>query len=80
MLRLRAALREFFPAALQAFDDLASTEARYGFVFARRGLNPEAASSWFLPHLVGVQPAREAIHLLVMVSLRLRSTTVKSAS
>src|SRR5579883_2714617 len=28
---------------------LASTEARYGFVFARRGLNPEAASSWFLP-------------------------------
>ena len=38
---------------------LASTEARYGFVFARRGLNPEAASSWFLPHLVGVQQALE---------------------
>ena len=38
---------------------LASTEARYGFVFARRGLNPEAASSWFLPHLVGVQTALE---------------------
>ena len=33
---------------------LASTEARFGFVFARRGLNPEAASSWFLPKLVGV--------------------------
>src|SRR3954471_8430657 len=38
---------------------LASTQARYGFVFARRGLNPEAASSWFLPRLVGVQTALE---------------------
>ncbi|MFN3511448.1 MAG: crotonase/enoyl-CoA hydratase family protein [Phenylobacterium sp.] len=38
---------------------LASTEARFGFVFARRGLNPEAASSWFLPRLVGVQTALE---------------------
>jgi enoyl-CoA hydratase/carnithine racemase len=38
---------------------LASTQARYGFVFARRGLNPEAASSWFLPKLVGVQQALE---------------------
>jgi len=38
---------------------LASDQARYGFVFARRGLNPEAASSWFLPHLVGVQTALE---------------------
>lgn len=38
---------------------MASTTARYGFVFARRGLNPEAASSWFLPHLVGIQTALE---------------------
>lgn len=38
---------------------LASTEARFGLVFARRGLNPEAASSWFLPKLVGVQQALE---------------------
>jgi len=38
---------------------LASTDARFGFVFARRGLNPEAASSWFLPKLVGVQTALE---------------------
>lgn len=38
---------------------LASTEARFGFVFARRGMNPEAASSWFLPKLVGVQTALE---------------------
>lgn len=38
---------------------LASTEARFGLVFARRGLNSEAASSWFLPRLVGVQTALE---------------------
>lgn len=38
---------------------LASTDARYGFVFVRRGINPEAASSWFLPRLVGVQTALE---------------------
>src|SRR5271156_6736999 len=38
---------------------LASTEARFGFVFARRGIVPESASSWFLPHLVGVQTALE---------------------
>jgi enoyl-CoA hydratase/carnithine racemase len=33
---------------------LASTEARYGFVFNRRGIAPEACSSYFLPKLVGV--------------------------
>lgn len=38
---------------------LASTEARFGLVFARRGLNPEAASSWFLPKVVGIQTALE---------------------
>ncbi len=38
---------------------LASTDARFGFVFARRGMNPEAASSWFLPRLVGMQTALE---------------------
>lgn len=38
---------------------LASTEARFGFVFARRGITPEAASSWFLPRLVGIQTALE---------------------
>jgi enoyl-CoA hydratase/carnithine racemase len=38
---------------------LASTSARFGFVFARRGITPEAASSWFLPRLVGVQTALE---------------------
>jgi enoyl-CoA hydratase/carnithine racemase len=38
---------------------LASTAARYGFVFARRGITPEAGSSWFLPRLVGLQTALE---------------------
>jgi enoyl-CoA hydratase/carnithine racemase len=38
---------------------LASENARYGFVFARRGIVPEACSSWFLPRLVGVQQALE---------------------
>ncbi|MBA3941847.1 MAG: enoyl-CoA hydratase [Sphingopyxis sp.] len=36
---------------------LASDTARYGFVFARRGIVPEAASSWFLPRLVGIANA-----------------------
>jgi len=38
---------------------LASTDARFGFVFARRGITPEAASTWFLPRLVGPQTALE---------------------
>ncbi|HEU4968400.1 crotonase/enoyl-CoA hydratase family protein [Sphingomonas sp.] len=36
---------------------LASEAARFGFVFARRGIVPEAASSWFLPRLVGISQA-----------------------
>ncbi|WP_108786926.1 enoyl-CoA hydratase-related protein [Erythrobacter sp. Alg231-14] len=38
---------------------LASAHARYGFVFARRGIVPEAASSWFLPRIVGISQALE---------------------
>ncbi|MDZ7588074.1 MAG: crotonase/enoyl-CoA hydratase family protein [Parasphingorhabdus sp.] len=38
---------------------LASDTARFGFVFARRGIVPEAASSWFLPQLVGRAQALE---------------------
>lgn len=38
---------------------LASTQARFGFVFARRGIIPEAASSWFLPRIVGISQALE---------------------
>jgi enoyl-CoA hydratase/carnithine racemase len=38
---------------------LAADTARYGFVFARRGITPEACSSWFLPRLVGVSQALE---------------------
>jgi enoyl-CoA hydratase/carnithine racemase len=38
---------------------LASTTAKFGFVFARRGLVPEACSSWFLPRIVGISRAME---------------------
>jgi len=38
---------------------LASEAARFGFVFARRGIVPEAASSWFLPRVVGINQAME---------------------
>jgi len=36
---------------------IAADTAKFGFVFARRGLVPEAASSWFLPRLVGMSQA-----------------------
>ncbi|MGK2947554.1 MAG: crotonase/enoyl-CoA hydratase family protein [Acidimicrobiales bacterium] len=38
---------------------LASETARFGFVFARRGIVPEACSSWFLPRVVGISTALE---------------------
>lgn len=41
---------------------LASDTARFGFVFARRGIVPEAASSWFLPRIVGISQALEGCY------------------
>src|SRR5256885_12491096 len=38
---------------------LASDTAKFGFVFTRRGVVPEAASTWFLPRLVGPSRAAE---------------------
>ncbi len=38
---------------------LASTSAKIGFVFARRGIVPDAAASWFLPKIVGIPTALE---------------------
>jgi len=38
---------------------IAAESARFGFVFARRGVVPEAASSWFLPRVVGISQAME---------------------
>ena len=38
---------------------LASEKARFGFVFAARGIVPEACSSWFLPRVVGISRAAE---------------------
>jgi enoyl-CoA hydratase/carnithine racemase len=38
---------------------LAADDAKIGFVFARRGIVPEAASSWFLTRAVGISQAME---------------------
>jgi len=38
---------------------LASIDARFGFVFSRRGITPEACSAWFLPRIVGISRALE---------------------
>ena len=41
---------------------IASSAARFGFVFARRGIVPEACSSWFLPKVVGLNQAAEWLY------------------
>ena len=41
---------------------LAADDARMGFVFTRRGIVPEACSSWFLPRLVGIGQAAEWVY------------------
>jgi enoyl-CoA hydratase/carnithine racemase len=41
---------------------LAATTARVGFVFSRRGIVPEACSSWFLPRAVGISQAAEWVY------------------
>jgi len=48
-------------ATMQCAMDIriASDQARFGFVFSRRGIVPEAASSWFLPKIVGISQALE---------------------
>lgn len=40
---------------------IAAEDAKMGFVFARRGIVPEACSSWFLPRLVGMPKASELV-------------------
>ena len=41
---------------------IASSSAKFGFVFARRGIVPEACSSWFLPKVVGISRAAEWVY------------------
>ena len=48
-------------ASMQLAGDIriASEDARFGFVFANRGIVPDACSSWFLPKIVGISKALE---------------------
>jgi enoyl-CoA hydratase/carnithine racemase len=41
---------------------VASESARFGFVFTRRGIAPEGASTWFLPRVVGISQAAEWLY------------------
>src|SRR5579872_3799258 len=41
---------------------IASEDAKFGFVFSQRGIVPEAASSWFLPRIVGIGQALEWVY------------------
>jgi len=41
---------------------IAAEDAKIGFVFARRGIVPEACSSWFLPRIVGIAKAAELVY------------------
>lgn len=41
---------------------LASEQAKFGFVFGKIGIVPEACSTWFLPRLVGLSKAMEWVH------------------
>jgi enoyl-CoA hydratase/carnithine racemase len=41
---------------------LLSTKARFGLVFGRIGITPEAASTWFLPRLVGLSTALDLVY------------------
>ena len=47
---------------------IASSNARIGFVFAKRGIVPEACSSWFLPRIVGISQAAEWVYTGRVVS------------
>lgn len=41
---------------------IASSNAKIGFVFSRRGITPEACSGWFLPRVVGISKAAELVY------------------
>ncbi len=47
---------------------ICSDQARFGFVFAKRGIVPEAASSWFLPRLIGINKSLELCYTGKVIS------------
>jgi enoyl-CoA hydratase/carnithine racemase len=49
---------------------LASEDARIGFVFGRLGIVPEAASTWFLPRIVGISRALEWVYSADILTAR----------
>ena len=49
---------------------ICSDQARFGFVFAKRGIVPEAASSWFLPRLIGINKALELCYTGKVISAK----------
>lgn len=59
---------------------IASTQARFGFVFGRLGLVPEALSSWYLPRIVGIAQALEWVYTADIVDAdeALRGRLVRS--
>ena len=58
---------------------IASEAARFGFVFSQRGIVPEAASSWFLPRIVGISQALEWCYTGGCFRRRKRSPGASSA-
>jgi len=59
---------------------IASENARFGFVFSQRGIVPEAASSWFLPRIVGIsQRSNGATHPAACFRRRRPSPAASSA-
>jgi enoyl-CoA hydratase/carnithine racemase len=69
-------------ATLQCATDvrLASEEARYGFVFSKRAVVPEACSSWFLPRIVGIQQALEWTSRVGFLARKKQKPGVSSAA
>ena len=56
------------PMLLPMDTRICSDQARFGFVFAKRGIVPEAASSWFLPRLIGINKALELCYTGKVIS------------
>ena len=59
---------------------IASDNARFGFVFAKRGIVPEAASSWFLPRLIGIDNALKLCYSANVIDAKTAKRATYSAN